>query len=175
MTNAKQRQQYLATQIQTASKEQLVLMLMNGVIRFGEKGKKAIESGDIEVAHEALTRTQAIILELFYCLDREAGGEIAENLARLYTYSFQKLIEANMRKNIQSVEEVQKIFRELSEGWSGAMSQVKTEAATAIETTSQDTFTHSKPASAAQNPAPRPKIPAPAVAPENRPRLSIQG
>ena len=124
MATAKHHRQYLRTQVQTASKEQLVLMLLDGVIRFAEKGKNALLKSEWEEAHVALMRSQAIIMELFYCLDREQGGEIADNLSRLYAYAFQRLIEANMKHSGEPIDEVQKIFRELRSGWSEAMTKV---------------------------------------------------
>ncbi len=195
MLNANQRRQYLQTKIKTARQEELVLMMLDGVIRFSEQGMQALEKNEIEAAHHALTRSQEIILELFHSLDRERGGEIAENLARLYGYSLQILVEANMRKTTERIPEVQNIFRELREGWAGAMEQVKpdTKAAPgetpASEPQAVETPLVSKPSSsttygpqAASKPAtpakpklikPIPKPGAPAEA--DRPRLSVQG
>ena len=115
------QQQYLKTQIVTASKEQLVLLLYDGVLRFTEQGKQALLRAEIDIAHTAFMRAQAIIMELVYTLNREEGGEIAENLARLYAYAFNALIVANLKHEPAKVDEVQNIFRGIREGWVGAM------------------------------------------------------
>ncbi len=126
MNNHKHKQ-YLRTQIQTASKEQLVLMLFDGAIRFCEQGKKHMQDNKIEDAHTALTKAQEVVKELLYAVDREKGGEIAENLVRLYSYALICLVEANMTRKIAKAEEVQNIIRELREGWIGAMEKTKAE------------------------------------------------
>lgn len=115
------RNQYLKTQIETASKEQLVVMLFDGVIRFTEQARKAIEEKQIEDSHHALMRAQAIVMELICTVDKEKGGEVANNLMGLHAYAFNCLIVCNMKKDIGKIDEVQKIYRQLREGWVGAM------------------------------------------------------
>ncbi|MCD7897620.1 MAG: flagellar export chaperone FliS, partial [Planctomycetaceae bacterium] len=115
------RQQYLKTQVETASKEQLVVMLFDGILRFTEIARKAIESKQIEDSHHALMRAQAIVMELICTVDKEKGGEIANNLMALHAYAFNCLITANMRKDVSKLDEVQNIYRKLREGWVGAM------------------------------------------------------
>ncbi len=118
-TNA--RNQYLKTQVETASKEQLVVMLFDGILRFSEQARKAIEEKQIEESHHALMRAQAIVMELIVTVDREKGGEVASNLTALHAYAFNCLITANMKKDLSKIDEVQNIYRQLREGWVGAM------------------------------------------------------
>ncbi len=118
-TNA--RNQYLKTQVETASKEQLVVMLFDGIIRFSEQARKAIEAKQIEESHHSLMRAQAIVMELICTIDREKGGEVASNLMALHAYAFNCLITANMKKDTSKIDEVQNIYRQLREGWVGAM------------------------------------------------------
>ncbi len=112
---------YLKTQVETASKEQLVVMLFDGIIRFSEQARKAINQNDFENVQHFLMRAQAIVMELIYTVDREKGGEVAKNLLGLHAYAFNCLIVANMKKDTSKIDEVQKIYRELREGWVGAM------------------------------------------------------
>ncbi len=120
----KQQKEYLKTKIQTASKEQLVLMLMDGVIRFSEHGRKAIQEKDYEAKQKNLVRAQDIIIELVNGLDHEKGGDIATNLARLYTYAIKRLVDANMKDDTEGIDETQHIFRNLREAWAVAMEKV---------------------------------------------------
>src|SRR5918912_2971268 len=92
-------QQYRTTAVETASPVQLVTMLYQGVLRFTLRGIHGIEQGDVAQAHEGLTRAQAIIIELAAHLDMETGGDIARNLSALYTYTHQRRVEANCRKD----------------------------------------------------------------------------
>jgi flagellar protein FliS len=115
------RDQYLRTQVETASKEQLVVMLFDGIIRFTEVARKAIQEKKIEDSHHALMRAQAIVMELICTVDKERGGPVAKNLMGLHAYAFNCLIACNMKKDLSKIDEVQKIYRELREGWVGAM------------------------------------------------------
>ncbi len=115
------RAQYLKTQVETATKEQLVVMLFDGIIRFTEQARRAIETKQVEDSHNALMRAQAIVMELICTVDKDKGGEVASNLLALHAYAFNCLIKCNMHKDVSKIDEVQKIYRELREGWVGAM------------------------------------------------------
>lgn len=117
--------EYLKTQIQTASREQLVLMLYDGAIRFGEQAKERIATQDWEGAHTLLIRSQNIVLELLYALDRKAGGALADNLASLYTYCYHRLVEANIHHSAAKIDECNGILRGLRDAWNQAMQSLK--------------------------------------------------
>jgi len=117
--------EYLRTQVQTASREQLILMLYDGAIRFGEQAKERIAAGDWEGSHGLLIRAENIVLELLYALDRKAGGAIADNLASLYSYCYQRLVEANIHHDPAKVDECNGILRRLREAWAQAMLSLK--------------------------------------------------
>ncbi len=125
----KRQNAYKQTAINTASKEQLVLMLYDGVVRFSEQGRQAIENKDIEKKQFALVRSQDIIFELINGLDYERGGEIATNLSRLYSYAIKRLVDANLKNDTTGIDEAQNIFRNLREAWAGAMAKVAKERA----------------------------------------------
>jgi flagellar secretion chaperone FliS len=197
MTNIKQRQEYLKTKIQTATPEQLVLLMYDGVLRFVRQGKDALEKDekDIEAAHIALTRAQQIVLELFYTLDRDQAGELGDSLANLYGYSLQQLVEANLTHDPSKLGSVMKVFENIREGWLGAMennANAETPATPVPPETVKalDTYDNAAtPAPAAETPAPNADntSEAPAPAPHktaNTPinayrkqtaRLSVQG
>ncbi len=115
------RNQYLKTQVETATKEQLVVMLFDGIVRFTEQARKAINEGNLEDSHHALMRAQAIIMELICTIDKDKGGDIANSMMSLHAYAFNCLIVCNMKKDVSKIDEVQKIYRELRDAWVGAM------------------------------------------------------
>lgn len=163
----KHAQQYLRAKIETASQNQLVLMLLEGVGRFCEKGKIAIREERLEDSHEALMRAQAIIMELVLGLDKENGGDVAENLGKLYGYAFNCLVVANMNRTEQQINEVQYIFSNLREGWIGAMNKATEDASSPVATPPSKLAT--------KEARPPVKLPPAAVPADSRPRLSIQG
>ncbi|AVX21676.1 flagellar protein FliS [Carboxydocella sporoproducens DSM 16521] len=118
MTVTNPYQQYLDNQINTATPEKLLLMLLDGGIRFCQKAVQAIEQKDISEAHTNLVKAQNIVLELLATLDR--SYPIAENLAALYDYMNRRLIEANIKKDATIINEVIGFFKELKEAFAQA-------------------------------------------------------
>ena len=118
------RQQYLKTQVETASKEQLVLMLFDGILRFTEQARKAIREKAIEDCHNALMRAEAIVMELIVTVDKEKGGDVAKNLVGLHAYAYNALVQCNLHKDEAKIDEVQNIYRKLRDGWVNAMSSL---------------------------------------------------
>ncbi len=119
-------QQYKQAQYETASPEKLLLMLYDGAIKFGGQAKEGMNDNDYELANEKIKRVQSIINELMVTLDMDQGGEIADNLYNLYEYMNRRLIQANIRKDPEIVEEVLDLLREMKEAWEGAAKKIKT-------------------------------------------------
>lgn len=121
-------EQYRQTSIQTAPPEQLIVMLYDGELRFLEQAKLALKEG--RDCSEAISRAQDIVIELLTSLNRSTG-EIADNLAQLYEFWIQRLFQALARRDVQMVEEVAVMVRELRESWVTVANQRKAQAATA--------------------------------------------
>lgn len=112
--------QYRQTQIQTAPPEQLVLMLYDGAIKFATQSIESIKNNDISAAHQTLVRVQDIVNELMLSLNSDAG-EIADQLHMLYDYLYRRAVEANIKKDVEIVEEVVRFLRELRVTWAEAI------------------------------------------------------
>src|SRR6056297_2575062 len=109
--------QYKQVQVKTANSEKLLIMLYQGCIKFLRLAKKSIEDEDIEGANNYIIRSQDIIRELMNTLDREKGGEIADNLYNLYDFMNRQLIEANINKDIEKIKTVEDMMLELLASW----------------------------------------------------------
>ncbi|MDI3547014.1 MAG: flagellar secretion chaperone FliS [Halanaerobiales bacterium] len=118
-------QKYKNIQYETATQEQLLLMLYNGAIKFGQQARQGLVDKKVELANNNLKRVQAIINELMVTLDMERGGEIANNLYNLYDYINRRLIQANIRKDPEIVDEVLDLLVDLKETWEEAIRQLK--------------------------------------------------
>ncbi len=114
---------YKQNSILTASPEELTLMLYNGLIRFILQAQRAIESNDIEKAHESISRAEDIIEEFQVTLDM--SYELSKGLFLLYDYMYRRLIDANINKDIEILEEVLHFARELRDTWAQAMKLAK--------------------------------------------------
>ena len=115
-----QTNSYQQTDVMTASPMQLVIMLYDECIRSLEKAEKAFEQNEptrIEVIGRNLLHAQDVITELAISLDMENGGEIAENLHRLYDFTLSHLSMANVQQKVQPVRDVLVIMNELKEAW----------------------------------------------------------
>jgi flagellar protein FliS len=113
---------YQTQAVLTASPGQLVLMLYDAALRFMAQAHAAMESDKndwhrLEVINEKIKRTQSIITELRRTLNHEASAEIAANLDRLYEYYNRRLLEANIKKDVTPLIEVEGLLGELREGW----------------------------------------------------------
>ncbi len=109
---------YYQTQVQSQSPVELVVMLYDGALRFMRTAADAIERRDLVGKRDAMSRTMAIVSELQSSLNLEAGGEVAANLDRLYTYINERLIDANVRNAAEPVREAIKLMTPLRDAWS---------------------------------------------------------
>jgi flagellar protein FliS len=110
-------QQYRATKVETAGSVDLVVMLYQGAVRFIRQGIQSLDQNDSTAAHSNFVRAQDIIVELLGSLNREAGGDIAKQLAGLYDYCYRRLIVANVKKDQAAAREVVTILRDLGTAW----------------------------------------------------------
>jgi flagellar protein FliS len=110
-------ERYLETAVKTASPARLIVMLYDGAIRFINEAAYAMQQRDYETQNTKLQRAQKILAELISSLDFDKGGEIAENLFRLYTYMYNQLVEANINDSRDRLEHVVHLLSELREAW----------------------------------------------------------
>ena len=107
---------YQKQEIEGASKGKIVLLLIEGTIKFLRKAAKAIDEANIQESHNNIIRAENIIYELMSTLNMEAG-EIAQNLMRLYDFMIWHLIEANKDKDKTKVEAVINLLTPLKDAW----------------------------------------------------------
>jgi flagellar protein FliS len=122
---------YRANAVLTASPGQLVLMLYDGALKALALAREGfvIPADDpkrIPLINQQLLKAQAILQELQDGLNMEAGGEFARTMHRLYDYHNRRLLEANLRKQVEPVIEVERLVRELRDAWAQMLSQQDT-------------------------------------------------
>lgn len=116
MESAGSYKQYQRNQIEMASQKQLILMLYDGAIKFLRLAKEGIEEQNLELAHNALIRSQAIVLELLTGLNPDSG-KVSEGLSSLYDYFYQRLVEANKEKDTEIIDEIIPYLQDLRGVW----------------------------------------------------------
>lgn len=114
---------YKRQQIMTASPEELTLMLYNGAIRFVTESIQGIEAQNLEKAHVANMRAQAIVHEFMVTTDMK--HEISKNWVLLDEYILHCLIQGNIKKDKVQLEEAKRLLVEFRDTWFQAMKQVR--------------------------------------------------
>jgi flagellar protein FliS len=108
---------YQDSTITTQSKERLIVLLYDGAIKFMKLAIQELEAGNYQAKGQYIIKAQDIINELNAVLDMNAGGEIAENLRKLYVFMNKRLSEANNERNPQKIREIIKLMEELNQSW----------------------------------------------------------
>lgn len=110
---------YQRNAIMTATPAELTLMLYEGAIKFCNIGIMAIEKKEIEKANTNLKKAQNIISELRASLDRKYP--VWEDFERVYDYIYRRLVEGNMKKDAEIIEDALKYIREMRDTWKEVM------------------------------------------------------
>ncbi|MEQ3338103.1 flagellar export chaperone FliS [Clostridium butyricum] len=115
---------YKSNSVNYSSKEQLLLMLVDGAVKFTKIGRQAIIDKDIQKAHNSLVRAQDIFVELMSTLDQKAG-DWAVKLFSVYAYIKDKLFEANIKKDVSIIDEIFPLIEGIKNTWNEAYKLAK--------------------------------------------------
>ena len=111
------RENYLETQIRTATPQRLRLMLIDGALRFAHMAKDAWgRDGKAEEAYAALLRCRRIVSELFGTIKQDQLP-VARDVAMIYLFLFQRLAEVPAQNDPQGISEVIEILEKERETW----------------------------------------------------------
>jgi flagellar secretion chaperone FliS len=108
-------QSYQVNSVQTASPGELTLMLYNGCLKFIKFARKAIEEKNIEEKNTNLLKAQNIIQELMVTLNMDY--DVAKNMMAMYDYIHRRLIEANLKNDVEILDEVEGYVTEFRDTW----------------------------------------------------------
>lgn len=109
----------LASRTASASPLDLVLVLYSGLLDELERAKSHMEGKRFERKAQSINKCIDILNALTSSLEFETGGELVQNLARLYDHCVYRLYEASSEMSIEKVDEVVLILQNLHEGWEG--------------------------------------------------------
>ena len=110
---------YKSNSIQTASPAELTLMLYDGAIKFCNIALGALEKNDIMKANTNIIKAEKIITEFRCTLDFKYP--VAQDFERVYDYIYRRLVEANIKKDSEILEEALKYIREMRDTWKEVM------------------------------------------------------
>jgi len=110
---------YQKNAIMTASKAELTLMLYDGAIKFCNIALSGFEKKEYEKINTNLKKAQAIITEFRATLD--CKYPVWEDFERVYDYIYRCLIDANIHKDEEKLQEALKYIREMRDTWKEVM------------------------------------------------------
>ena len=106
------------TGVLAASPHKLIAMLYEGAVKAIDQASVHMAAGDIEKKGESIAKAvQIILVGLRASLNREAGGELADNLYELYDYMARRLFEANVKNNQEMLSEVRDLLESIKGAW----------------------------------------------------------
>ena len=103
--------------IETADQHKLVEMLYTGAISRINLARSHMEMGNVSNKGKTIGNVIAIVEELRRTLNMEEGGELAANLHDLYEYMKSRLLQANLKNDPTTLDEVKGLLEKLLDGW----------------------------------------------------------
>ncbi len=120
--------------VAAADPHKLIALLYQGALLAIANAKNGMLRNDIAAKGAAISKAISIIDEgLNASLDKKVGGELAHNLASLYEYMSMSLMVANMKNDMDALEEVSRLLTGLKGAWESIRQPV-----------SPQTFEHAK-------------------------------
>lgn len=115
----------LRTTVMTADPHKLIAMLYEGALLAIGRAREEMRTQQTEAKGHSISKAIAIIGEgLNASLDRKAGGKLADDLSALYTYMVKRLVEANLKNDVDALDEVSRLLSELKGAWDTIRPQV---------------------------------------------------
>jgi len=109
--------------VEDADPHMLIQMLIDGAIEKINRAKYFMSENKIEQKGQHVSWAISIISGLQASLDKENGGEIATNLDDLYEYCMHTLVVANKDNNIEKLDKVLDVMKNIRDGWNGIREQ----------------------------------------------------
>jgi len=113
--------EYHTVSLESASNEQLVVMLYEAAVRHQVIALDALEEGESATAREHLRRVRDIFGELLVSLDHETAPDLAVNLSRLYRWMIGEIGRAGFSLEVPRIQETLRVTENLLEGWTKAL------------------------------------------------------
>mgnify|MGYP001458365121 FL=1 len=106
---------YKQNSVNMASSQQLLLMLLDGAVKYTKIARMAILNKDIPRAHKELVRVQDIFLELMITMDKNT--KYMEDLYNIYDFIKNELVKANIKKDITIIDNTLPLIEEIRDMW----------------------------------------------------------
>lgn len=119
MTNKQGYAAYANNKIMTATPGELTLMLYEGAIKFCNLAIEAMKKNELEKTHTNIVKVENIIMEFQATLKHEYP--VSKDFDQVYSYLMQRLVDANIKKDPEILEEVLGHLRTMRDTWKEVM------------------------------------------------------
>lgn len=121
------------TGVVAASPHKLIVMLFDGATIAVKHAIESMKAGDVANKGTAISKAIMIIDSgLRASLNKEVGGQIAENLDALYSYMSMRLLTANLQNSQEMLEEVLRLLDDVRSAWVSIGDEQKAPAPSAL-------------------------------------------
>ena len=114
---------YLETEVLTADPIKLVRILYKGALTAIATARRALaridDPGSIGERSRQIMKAWQIVNELRSSLNYDHGGNVARQLADLYVYIEQRLMEGNIQQSDAPLADAEVVLTTLLEAWTG--------------------------------------------------------
>ncbi|WP_304340570.1 flagellar export chaperone FliS [Metaclostridioides mangenotii] len=107
---------YKQNEVNTATQNKLLLMLLDGAVKYTKIARLAILDKNINKAHSELVRVQNIFIELMSTLDTSVGGWTID-IYDVYDFIRQELMKANIKKDAEILDKLLPLIEQIRDLW----------------------------------------------------------
>ncbi len=108
---------YRNAEINTSDRVKIISLLYDGAINFIKMAMSRMEENDIAGKGLYIGKATSIVAELSSSLNMEEGGEVSQNLRKLYDFVLDRLLIANLKNEMEALENAEKVLQRLRDGW----------------------------------------------------------
>ena len=112
---------YRETQHAAATQEEILLALLDGVLRFINQAKEATVHTRYADKGRAADRASAILTELAAALDGERAPEVCGNLVQLYRFASERIMRGSAELDVVRYDEATRVVQQVRDGFASAL------------------------------------------------------
>lgn len=111
------RDNYLATEVRTATPQKLQLMLIETALRSAERARQQWQEKQDDWAIDSIVHAQNVMGELLAGIDRATAGDLGQKVSELYEFIFRSLVEAGHQHSESRLADAIRLLEIERETW----------------------------------------------------------
>jgi flagellar protein FliS len=103
--------------VEGANPHALITLLMDGALERIVQARGHMQRGEVAAKGESISRCIDILGGLRDSLDRKVDEQLVDRLDSLYEYMSRRLVQANLRNDLHTLDEVAKLLTQVRDSW----------------------------------------------------------